>query len=308
MNGRWLKRGLIWAPDGSLPWARHSFLTPTPLDRGDGTIRIYGGLRDAKGVSRIGYIDVAADDPLRLLKVCACPVLDIGEPGMFDDNGVILGDVARDGQALKMYYVGFQLVQNVKFLAFSGLAVSHDNGETFTRVSRAPILDRADEAPFIRAIHCVIHEGDRWRIWFSVGSGWETIDGVSYPRYNIWYTESPDGIRFDASCRLVLDVGPREYRIGRPRVRRLDDGRYEMRFTYDTLDKQYRTGTAFSEDGIHWRRNDSLVGITPSAQGWDSEMLCYPAILTVGKKTYMFYNGNQMGRTGVGFASLEVAT
>src|SRR5215475_4169224 len=108
MSGRWTKRGLIWCPDGSLPWARHSFLQPTPMEYGDSTIRIYGGLRDDKGVSRVGYIDVAADDPSRVLKVCDCPVLDIGEPGMFDENGVVPCAVVRREEGLFLYYAGYQ--------------------------------------------------------------------------------------------------------------------------------------------------------------------------------------------------------
>ena len=33
--------GLIYLPDGSLPWARSHAMLPTPLDLGDGRLRIY---------------------------------------------------------------------------------------------------------------------------------------------------------------------------------------------------------------------------------------------------------------------------
>ena len=299
----WRKLGLVYAPDGTRAWARHSVLTPTPWRLSDRVIRVYGGLRDDDGVSRIGFVDVDARDPTRVVGVCERPALDVGEPGMFDDNGIILGDLVADpAGGLRLYYVGFQLVGKVKFLAFSGLAVSTDGGTRFERLAPTPILDRSPERLFIGAIHTVLHENGVWRVWFSAGNGWETIGGVPYPRYDIWYTESPDGRSFPNPATRCLGTGPGEYRIGRPRVRRLSPGRLEMRFTYDTLDKRYRTGTALSADGVSWERDDALTGIAPSASGWDSEMLCYPAVIEVDGRHLMFYGGNGMGRTGFGVA------
>ena len=67
----------------------------------------------------------------------------------------------------------------------------------------------------------------------------------------------------------------------------------------------YRIGYAESDDGIHWLRNDSQSGINLSETGWDSEMISYPYIVPFKKKLYLFYNGNQFGKTGFGFATLN---
>ena len=77
-----------------------------------------------------------------------------------------------------------------------------------------------------------------------------------------------------------------------------------MRYTYDTKEKFYGTGYAVSVDGRTWTRRDELTGIRTSETGWDSEMVCYPVTINVGKKEYMFYSGNGMGATGVGYAEL----
>ena len=111
---KWQKRGRIYAPDGTSSWAKHSALTPTPLLLDENTIRVYVGFRDERGVSRIGYVDVAASNPSKVIGVSPDPVLDVGIPGTFDDNGVILGDIVRFNNRLYMYYVGFQLVEKVK--------------------------------------------------------------------------------------------------------------------------------------------------------------------------------------------------
>jgi predicted GH43/DUF377 family glycosyl hydrolase len=301
----WVKKGLIYRPEGEQPWAQHTVITPTPWQRDEHTIRIFGGFRDSQGVSRIGYIDVAAANPARVLRVSEQPLLDTGRPGTFDDNGVILGDIVeRDGRLL-MYYVGFQIPSQVKFLAFSGLAISADGGDSFKRYSEAPLLDRTDNALTIRAVHTVLFDEGVWKVWYSVGSGWEIIDGKPFPRYHIRYTESLDGVTFpDAQGVHCLSPGADEYRIGRPRVRRTETG-YEMRYTFATLDKRYMTGLAKSPDGTTWTRCDEQTGIAPSAQGWDSEMICYPVELAVRDCRYLFYSGNGMGATGVGYAQWE---
>jgi hypothetical protein len=301
---KWSKKGLVFGPDGKLPWACHTAGQPTPLLLDDETIRVFVGFRDKEGVTRLGYVDVRADDPARILRVSERPVLDIGRGGTFDDNGVILGDVVRAGADLRLYYVGFQLVAKAKFLAFSGIATSADNGESFVRQSEAPVLDRVDEGLYIRAIHTAIREDDRWKIWYAAGSSWETIAGKPYPNYHIRYLESPDGIAFPSHGKICVTTQGREYRIGRPRVYRTDPG-YEMFYTRGTLDGDYLPGYAQSNDGINWRRMDDQVGIGLSVEGWDSRALSYVSLLSWKDRTYAFFNGNEFGRDGFGYALLE---
>ncbi len=301
----WVKKGLIYNPTGQNEWDKHGFLTPTPFLLNDDVIRIYGGMRDDEGASRIGYIDVSAHDPSEIITISKQPCLDVGQAGMFDDNGVILGDVVRDGDQIRMYYVGFQIPKKVKFMAFSGVAISNDNGKNFERFSQTPIMDRAKNALFIRAIHSVIKEDDIWKVWYSVGNGWEHIDGNDYPQYDIRYTQSDNGLSFSDSCGThCIGVNENEYRIGRPRVYKTSDG-YMMNYTSDTRGKEYKAGQAYSKDGMNWTRKDEDLKIEKSEAGWDSEMLCYPVMLETPLHKYMFYSGNNMGMTGVGYARWE---
>ena len=112
----WTKKGLVFetARQGVGGWMLHSALTPTPYRIDDELIRVYAGFRDADGVSRIGYVDVRADDPATIVRVSAEPVLDIGRAGCFDDNGMILGDLVDAPGGLHMFYVGFQRVARAK--------------------------------------------------------------------------------------------------------------------------------------------------------------------------------------------------
>lgn len=301
---RWIKKGFIYGPGPTLLWAKDSALTPTPLLLDEETIRIYAGFRDASGVSRIGFVDLDSSAPNIIKRVSSQPALNIGSNGMFDDNGVILGDVVRVGGDIRMYYVGFQLVSKVKFLAFSGLAISKDGGSTFERYALAPILDRANDSLFIRAIHSVLRIGDYFHIWYASGNEWEIINGAPYPQYRIRHTISADGLSISSEGSVCIDIEGLEYRIGRPRVFQLGD-KFFMHYTRGSTDGQYLAGLAESFDGISWRRIDSELGISLSQSGWDSKHLCYPALLTVKDKIYMFYNGNDMGKAGFGYAELE---
>lgn len=303
---KWEKKGLVYSPLKDKTWKDNSALTPTPILIDEDTIRVYSGFRDTKGVSRIGFVDLDANNPSRIMKISEKPVLDIGEPGNFDDNGVILGDVVRVDDEIWMYYVGFQISKNVKFLAFTGLAISKDGGNSFNRYSKTPILDRQDEGRFIRAIHSVIYDKGIFKIWYSVGSSWQNIDGKEFPDYDINYIESKDGITFEkkgVKC-IVNNVANKEYRIGRPRAFVFNE-MYYMHYTFGTLDKKYEFGMAISQDGISWERKDEERGIELSQEGWDSIHICYPALINVNDKTYIFYNGNNMGVDGFGYALLE---
>lgn len=301
----WTKKGLVYCPAGLGGWRDNSFLCPQPFLLDAETIRVYGSFRDREGVGRVGYVDVSASDPSRVLNVSRDPVLSLGEPGTFDDNGQILGDILRVGDEVWMYYVGFQKVEKVKFYAFSGLAVSRDGGDTFVRTLRVPVMDRTEEGIYGRCIHSVLREKGVFRVWYSVIYDWTFIAGVPYPTYDIKCIESADGRRFGAEGVPCVKCLGNEYRIGRPRVRRNAAGVYEMRYTSDTLDKDYRSGYAESPDGVHWTRKDALAWLAPSPSGFDDKTACYPVEIETGYGRYMFYDGNGMGQTGFGYAKLN---
>lgn len=298
----WEKKGLIYCPNGEHEWEKDTFMTPHARLIEPGVVRIWGGVRDGHGVSRIKYIDVAEKNPSEVLYVSDKPALDVGRDGCFDDNGVILGDIIAVNNKLYLYYVGFQHVQKVKFYAFSGLAISENGGCTFERYSEVPILDRSPQGRFGRCIHTVLNENNIFKCYYAVINDWKIINNIPYPIYNIWYTTSRDGIHFsqEDTC-LCVDVEGDEYRIGRPKVYTTETG-YEMYYTRDMVPKDYVVGYATSKDGINWIRDDKKAGLEKSQYGWDSKMACYPVKLLLSDGEYMFYNGNGMGKTGVGYA------
>lgn len=302
---RWAKKGILYAPDGSLPWAQHHAFPPTPWVMGDGVLRLYVAFCDARTVGRIGYVDVLLDDPSDVVGVSSEPVLDIGQPGCFDDNGVLPTAIVPVDDELYLYYVGYQLGTHVKYFQFQGLAVSKDGGARFQRHTRVPVLDRADRELLNRTSAFVSREAGRFAMWYVGGDSWLVVDGKPLPRYNLRYLESADGVSWPAEGRVCIDfASDDEYAFGRPWIFRRD-GLDHMLYSIRTKSKGYRLGYARSEDGDAWERRDDEVGIDVSRSGWDSEMIAYSSIVEHGDRTYLFYNGNERGRTGFGYAELE---
>lgn len=299
---KWQKLGLIYGPDGSSTWAKHSALQPTPVVLSD-RIRVFCGFRNEDGVSRAGFVDVAKDDPTTVLGVSDDPVLDVGDIGAFDQHGVVPCAVVRVEDELRMYYAGYQRGTEVRFQAFCGLAISKDNGASFTRYSHLPVLNRTPEESLFRAIHSILFENGKWRVWYGGGSGFVAGKAKTLPVYNIRYMESDDGVNFPDHGALAVDLLPGEHRVGRPYVIKTD-GTYRMFFGKGSEADAYQLAYAESQDGYAWTRLDEKIGLTRSESGWDSVMMAYPAVITSEGETYLFYNGNDYGREGFGCARL----
>jgi predicted GH43/DUF377 family glycosyl hydrolase len=303
---KWMKGGLVYSPEGHASWAVHSALQPTPLVLDSGVIRMYAGFRDQQGVSSVGFVDLDAHDPSRVLRVSERPVLTQGRPGTFDDNGVVpCAVVRRNGGRVFLYYAGYQLQTKIRFCAFGGLAISSDGGETFERYSEVPVVERTEEGVFFRVVHSIFEEDGLWRAWYGAGGEYRQDGARSLPVYDIRYMESSDGFQFPAKGRVALPLqGVDEHRIGRPFVLP-DTGCYRMFFAAATVDRGFRLAYAESQDGHCWTRMDERLGLKVSDSGWDSKMMAYPAVVNTDNNVFLFYNGNDYGRAGFGYAILE---
>ena len=160
---RWIKQGLLYAPDGSLPWAQAYAFPATPLLIAADRLRIYVCSCDDDTVGRIGYVDVRPDDPGTILEVAERPVLDIGEPGCFDEFGLLPTCVLEVGDEVWMYYVGYSRGLRVPYWQFEGLARSRDGGNSFQRVQRVPVIDRSDAEPQHRT-SAFVRRGGGWPV------------------------------------------------------------------------------------------------------------------------------------------------
>jgi predicted GH43/DUF377 family glycosyl hydrolase len=297
----WRKQGLVFSANGQRPWAMTHATLPVAVPRADGGHRIFFTSRDAHNRSHAGYLDIDIEDPNCGGRLSREPLLAPGPLGHFDDHGAFCSSVVEHEGRLFMYYVGWSPGSRPPlFYSAVGLAISEDGGETFAKLSPAPILQRTAFDPWSVISLCVRREDDRWRMWYVSGLGWEETAAGLKSRYHIKYAESSDGIDWRREGVVCIDNRPGEWNIARPCV--VQDGdRYLMWYAYNR-DAGYRIGYAESDDGISWTRCDGDAGIDVSETGWDSRAIAHPWVFVHRGAKHMVYVGNDHGRAGFGLA------
>lgn len=305
---KWKKKGLIFSKDIiDLPWYKKYTLVPVPYLIDDTCLRIYVTMCDSLNVGRIGYVDVNPDNPSEIIGFNKTPIVDIGIDGHFDDNGVVTSSILKDGQKIYLYYSGYQSCVKVPYMIYSGVAVSHDNGASFKKITdQVPMLDRIDGESGTRCAPYVIKE-DVYKMWYTSDHdvGWVQKENKKFPLYDLKYLSSTSPIKWprqSGTTSVELNNND-EHGIAKCTVWK-EDGLYKAIYSIRSFSKKYRLGYAESNDGIHFARHDNKIGIDVSNTGWDSEMIAFAERIEVSDKTYLFYCGNNYGLGGVGYAEL----
>ena len=306
----WIKKGWIFAPDGRQWWNRsHAQLPVVEHTDGGERLRVYYSSRDDKGRSHTSYFETAADNPSEILFVRDEPLLPLGEPGTFDDCGV-MGTWALDVDGVKyLYYIGWTVRNTVPYHNSIGLALSEDGGRSFRKYASGPLFSPTPEEPYFTGTACVILDDGVWKNWYLSCTHWAPIKGRMEPFYHIKYAESDDGVHWRREGRVAIDFkNAEEGGIVKASVIR-ENGVYKMWYAFrngadyrENPANSYRIGYAESDDGLDWRRLDERVGLDVSENGWDAQMLAYPHVIDSAGQRYLFYNGNGFGRSGIGYA------
>ena len=307
---KWIKKGLLITSNFGLEWMTTHAMIPFADHISRDSYRVYFGGRNSRNMSQIGYVEFDINHIEKILNITSEPVVSLGSLGSFDDSGVFPHWIVTFEGKKYLYYTGWMQGLRVPYYASIGLAVSQDGGKTFTKISRAPILERNDIDPYMMHSPCVLIENGVWRMWYSSCVGWKENDDSPKPRYHIKYAESFDGINWKRDGSVCIDFkSSEEWAIARPCV--LKEDIYKMWYSYRN-DKftvggigNYRIGYAESIDGIKWKRKDDQVGIDVSKSGWDSEMVGYAFVFKHNEGKYMLYNGNRYGKEGIGYAILD---
>ena len=291
----WRDLGTVFRGDGLAPWMYSHGYVPTAWLLED-RIRIFAAFWDADRVGRIGRVDLDRHDPRIVLDHARVPVLDVGAPGAFDAHGVTPMAVAADGDALRLYYAGWQRTEGARYLLFTGLAVSLDGGLSFRRHADTPVLDRVPGHHLVRT-GFFAPEGAAWRAWLALSDGMIDIAGKPTPRYRLATCESADGITWPAAARnCLLPEADGIFGFGRSAIWRSAEGYHGMISVRRR--SGYRIEYAHSADGISWSPPGQGGYALPPALVGQAETM-FPSTVTVGTTRYVFYNGDGFGREGV---------
>jgi hypothetical protein len=314
---RWNKLGKIFDPrDHVLSNNCLEFAQSPQALICDDFVRIYFSTRqrDASGkyLSHVSFVDM--DKTFQnIIKVSSQPVIALGGLGCFDEHGIFPMNVCRWGERIYAYTTGWNRRVSVSTDAAIGLAISTDGGTTFSKVGKGPVLSATLHEPFLVGDAFVRVSRNSFQMWYIHGKKWTTpTAGAAAERiYKIAHATSTDGISWTKEGRQIISdkLGEDECQA-LPTVTQIEH-RHHMFFCYrhatdfrTNARRAYRLGYAFSDDMVHWVRNDENIGIDVSETGWDSEMMCYPHLFEMDGDTYLLYNGNEFGRFGFGLAKL----
>lgn len=315
---KWRKLGKIFDPtqhalaNGCVEFAQSPQTLLLP-DR----VRIYFSTRarDAVGkyLSHVAFVDF---DPTlsRILEVSKKTVVELGARGCFDEHGIFPINVLKEPGRVLAYTTGWNRKVSVSVDAAIGLAISHDDGLTFQKHGSGPVLAATLHEPFLIGDAFVQKFAGKYHMWYIFGTQWKTFVAGQPPDrvYKIAAATSDDGIHWQRDARpIIADRLNADECQALPTVFQLGN-RYHMYFCYrqafgfrQLSSHAYRIGYAYSDDLVTWTREDAAAGIDVAAEGWDSQMQCYPHTFEHEGRIYLLYNGNEFGKFGFGIAVLE---
>lgn len=315
---KWRKLGKIFDPaTHGLPEGCVGFTQSPQALAFDGFVRVYFSSRErdpnGKYVSRPCYADF--DPELRApLRVGAAPVMSRGGLGCFDEHGIFPFSPLRHEGRLLAYTTGWTRRVSVSVDTGIGLAIGEPDGASFRRVGEGPVLAASLHEPFLVADAFVRPHGGRLHMWYIAGTGWRRASAEAPPdrTYKLRHAVSDDGVAWEPEGRAIVAdaLGPDESQA-LPTVVRIG-ALWHMFFCFrESFDfrqangRGYRLGHAWSDDLVAWTRDDEAGGLARPADGWDSEMMCYPHAFEHAGRVWLLYNGNAFGRDGFGAAVLE---
>ena len=216
----------------------------------------------------------------------ANPVLEAGNPGEWDQGGVVSGAVLFDGAMYHMWYGGFRTIPLVWPDLDIGYATSPD-GVTWTKHPFNPVFVRQgtwDSAGIWPG--AVVWDGALYHMWY--------VGGTSASPTQTGYATSPDGVSWTPyGGNPVLTGDPGGWDAAQADIHAViaDGGIYRAWYHGCAAAGSWsRIGYATSPDGVTWSKYADNPVLWPLGYGWDGYGLDGPEVVFDG--TYhMWYKG-----------------
>lgn len=318
---KWKKLGNIYNPynDKNRPSWRWNYAQGVNTIVFDDYVRVYFCCREkpneyGQTLSRICFLDLDKTCLTRIIRVANNPIMELGELGCFDEFGMYPFSVIKINNKILGYYGGVTRCESVPFNVAIGGAVSLDDGNTFEKMGKGPVVSYSYDEPFVVASPKVRVFNNKLYMWYSSGKKWDSNGDRPEIYYKLRMATSDDGINWYKHGKDIIEdkLGPTEAQAAGDVTYK--NGSYHMFFCYranfdfrKNPANTYRIGYAVSKDLISWKRMDERAGIDVSTDksAFDSEMVAYPHIFEVAGKNYMLYLGNEVGKYGFGLAEME---
>lgn len=310
---KWNKKGFIFSPTGEFEWSKCYAQVPTPIELDD-RVRVFfttrGEPQNGLFKSYTTFVDLNKENLKEQIYIHDSPIIELGAHGAFDEFGFMPGSIIKRQNTLLLYYTGWLREQSVPYNTSIGCVFSDNEGKSFSRVYSGPILGKNIYDPFLVNGPYVILVDNIYHMWYSSCYKWVGKKIKNDPVYKIKHATSLDGIKWNVESDFCISERITNEAQNAPCVYRLGDIYYMMFCYRESIDfrldtKGYHLDYAISKDLKTWERMSDLT-LSGINEEWDSDMQAYPRVLSMDDKFYLFYNGNDFGKCGFGYAELEL--
>ncbi len=300
-NMVWKKLGQIYKMKSLHPLLRTHSSNPLPIFLKDDVFRIFFSGRDHINRSSVGFVDIDIISH-KVIQECTQPLIKFGQDDSFYSHGISIGNAYQNEEKTYILFMGWNIPKGEHWRGDIGrLHLASKNQLTLDPEGIFMGIDNEDlislSYPF------VLKEEGIYKMWYGSTLTWKTENGEML--HVIKYATSADGNNWTKHGVAIPSALGIAQAFSRPTVI-VQTNQYHMWYSYRSgSGTPYRIGYAKSIDGIQWetKHDDNVLDV--SAEGWDSEMICYPFVFTHKDKIYMLYNGNNFGRDGFGLAVLQ---
>lgn len=293
------KKNLIFKAS-NINWVKSHAWVPTAfkINKSNKAIIFFAG-RNKLNESDIGYFIYDLDKD-KVINICKKPILTRGSLGSFDDSAVIPSHLIKVKKKYYLYYVGWTQGKKVPFFSSLGLAISSKITGPYKKVSKAPILGKSNHDPYFVATCFVNKIKKGYEMFYTSNLYWKKIKNISYPRYLIKRCVSINGIDWIVNSKKIINFqNKNESAITRPWIIKIK----KKNIMFFSLKRnKYSIMTSVLTKNSKWKRSKIFKFAINNKIIFDSDSQEYSSIIKHKKKLYMFYNGNQYGKEGIGLA------
>ena len=122
------------------------------------------------------FIDVDKNNLSNIINKSNKPILNLGNKGSFDWAGIMPTEIITVNNIKYLYYIGWSLRVDVPYHNNLGLAISRDNGNTWEKYSKGPVLSTSHLEPGYIGTVSILIENNIWRMWYLSCLNWIESD------------------------------------------------------------------------------------------------------------------------------------
>lgn len=311
INFNWKKEGIIFSTK-KIPFKNYlsRAMLPRVILEKNNLVKIYYTYITKDSFAANSFFELNINKKIKIKKISKKILIKKGPLGTFDDSGTLISAVIKHKNTKYLFYNGYKRTFPTPYSINVGLCKEYKKN-CFQKISAAPILERSKFNPYFITGPNIIKDKGKYKLWYTSGLKWFKTKKNTYEnQYCIKYAESKNLLDWTYDNKKI--IFDKNQAVAAPSVFKYNN-LYHMIFCYRGLenyrdgDNSYRLGYAYSKNGTHWKRNDKLLNFNNKKMfDWEKKMQCYPNVIIIKNKVYMFYNGNSFGADGIALAWSEL--